>query len=108
MLFVLIFCMMIFLLMYIEKAKDNVVQNLKERRTETIQAQVVKIQYEEEADYDYVCIICRSVSENGPKKIFKTRKVIGRALCKEGEYIDVFVEPDNYDNYEIDISKYIE
>lgn len=108
MLFVLIFCTMIFLLTYIDKARDNVAQDLKERRTECIQAQVVEIQYEEEADYDYVCIICRAVSENGLEKKFRTRKVIGRALCKEGEYIDVFVEPDNYDNYEIDITKCIE
>ena len=107
-LFVMIFCVVLLLLSYIDKHKDKVVQDLKSKRTNCIQAKVVKIQYEEEADYDYVRIVCTSVSENGKERIFKTRKVLGRAICKQGDYIDVIVDPNNLDNYEIDITKCIE
>ncbi|MBQ9984386.1 MAG: hypothetical protein IJP29_07330 [Lachnospiraceae bacterium] len=107
-LFILVFCVVIRLLICVDKLKENTAQNLKERRTGCIKAKVVKIWYEEEADYDYVRIYCQYVMEDGVEKTFKTRKVIGRATCKEGDYIGVFVEPDNYDNYEVDITKCIE
>lgn len=87
-----------------DKVKGKVNVKLEEQRTNRICATITRIQYEPEADYDYVRIIAQYALENGDVKTFKSKKVIGKAICEIGDNIEILIAPDNPSNYEVKIS----
>ena len=81
------------------KQKHNVTQ--AEHRKRTIYATIIKIECEPDVDFDYVRIVAQYMFENGEIKTFKTKRIIGKAICNLGDKIEVLIDDYNHNNYEI-------
>lgn len=107
MFFVILFSVAICLCESWDKVKEKTDCHFAEQRTESIYATIIKIEYEPEADYDYVRIIAKYEFDNGKIQTFKSKKVIGKAICEIGNTIEILIDPNNHSNYVVNISECI-
>lgn len=72
-------------------------------RTICIEAKIIKIIVESDAESDYLKIVCEYKDKNGRKRIFRSPKIIGKTRYKEGDQVEIMVEPENFNNYYIKV-----
>lgn len=103
----------VFLLTLRDKARqrvEDIKNDLADRRTLRLKCTITKIQREldEEAYIESVRFYCKYVSPEGKEYKFKSDKAFGISKCKEGDTIYVVVEPENYNNYYVQVLELVE
>lgn len=79
---------------------DNERNRLRSRRTKCIKATVQKINVIADVEYDEIQVFCQATI-NGTNIVFKSKKMRSMPSCKIGEQVNVMIQPDNHNNYEV-------
>lgn len=93
------------LLSFIHTQADYRRERKRSLQTQWGNAYIVKVQREMDVEYDRIQVTCEYMDENGEKRIFKSKKIIGDMDCKKGDVVRVSFDPNNYNNYEVHLGE---
>lgn len=92
-----------------KKKRDDAKALLAERRSKQLVCIITKIENElDTIEYmEKVRINCEYLEPNGKRYRFKSEKVLGITECKNGDTINVLVDPQDYNNYYVQIQEVV-
>ncbi|MDE6759669.1 MAG: hypothetical protein K2J90_03200 [Lachnospiraceae bacterium] len=91
------------------KRREDAKVRLAERRSRQLVCIITKIENElDTIEYmEKVRINCEYLEPNGKRYRFKSEKVLGITECKNGDTINVLVDPQDYNNYCVQIQEVV-